>query len=122
MARLLSGGPVVIATGGGAFMSAETRERCRASGVSVWLKADVPVLVERVRKKSNRPLLAGGDPEKLMRELLERREPIYRQADIVVASREGPHHAVLSEIVAGLDAFLADPPSPAPAGAETATS
>ena len=57
VARLLAGGPAVLATGGGAFMSEETRERCRVEGVTIWLKADVPVLLERVRKKGNRPLL-----------------------------------------------------------------
>ena len=63
VARLLASGPAVLATGGGAFMSEETRERCRAHGVTIWLKADVPVLLERVRKKGNRPLLRHPDPE-----------------------------------------------------------
>ncbi len=73
-------------------------------GVTVWLKADVPVLLERVRKKGNRPLLNGADPEAVMRRLLAEREPIYALADIVVASREGPHQAVVAEIIAALDA------------------
>jgi shikimate kinase len=67
VARLLAGGPAVLATGGGAFMSEETRERCRTEGVTVWLRADVPVLLERVRKKGNRPLLNRDDPESVMR-------------------------------------------------------
>ena len=96
----------MLATGGGAFMNEETRERCRAEGVTIWLKADVPVLLERVRKKGNRPLLERPDPEGVMRRLLAEREPIYALADITIASREGPHQAVVGEIVAALDAHL----------------
>ena len=112
MARLLAGGPAVLATGGGAFMSEETRERCRAEGVTIWLKADVPVLLERVRKKGNRPLLDSDPiPEAVMRQLLAEREPIYALADITIASREGPHQAVVGEIVAALDAHLGERPA-----------
>jgi len=111
VARLLAGGPAVLATGGGAFMSEETRERCRAEGVTIWLRADVPVLLERVRKKGNRPLLERDDPESVMRKLLAEREPIYALADITVASREGPHQAVVGEIVAALDAHLSERPA-----------
>ncbi len=106
VARLLAGGPAVVATGGGAFMSAETREHCRESGVTVWLKADVPVLLDRVRKKGNRPLLDHPNPDAVMRRLLAEREPIYRLADIAIASRDGPHQAVVAEIVAALDHHL----------------
>jgi shikimate kinase len=106
--RLLASGPAVLATGGGAFMSEETRERCREHGVSVWLRADVPVLLDRVRKKGNRPLLNRPDPDEAMRQLLAEREPIYRLADIVVASREGPHQAVVAEIIAALDSHLTE--------------
>jgi shikimate kinase len=106
IARLLAGGPAVLATGGGAFMSAETRERCRIHGVTVWIKADVPLMLERVRKKGNRPLLRGPDPEGKMRELLRVREPVYGLADIVISSREGPHQAVVSDIMTALLAHL----------------
>ena len=112
VARLLASGPAVLATGGGAFMSEETRERCRESGITVWLKADVPVLLERVRKKGNRPLLDRRDPDEAMRRLLAEREPTYRLADIVVASREGPHQAVVAEIIAALDSRLGGTPLP----------
>jgi shikimate kinase len=112
IARLLAGGPAVLATGGGAFMSAETRKRCRAKGITIWLKAEVPVMLERVRKKSNRPLLAGADPEARMRELLKEREPTYALADIVIGSREGPHQQVVSEILAALDTRLAQDRKP----------
>ena len=106
--RLLGSGPAVLATGGGAYMNEETRQRCRTEAVTIWLKADVPVLLERVRKKGNRPLLERDDPESVMRKLLSEREPVYAEADIVIASREGPHHAVVGEILAALDAFLAE--------------
>jgi shikimate kinase len=111
VARLLAGGPAVLATGGGAFMSEDTRERCRSEGVTIWLKADVPVLLERVRKKGNRPLLNREDPEGVMRKLLAEREPIYALADITIASREGPHQAVVGEIIAALDAHLNERPA-----------
>ena len=101
VARLLASGPAVLATGGGAYMSEETRERCRADGVTIWLKADVPVLLDRVRKKGNRPLLDRPNPEAVMRQLLAEREPIYALADITIASREGPHQAVIGDIVVG---------------------
>lgn len=106
IARLLGGGPAVIATGGGAFMSAETRQRCRADGITVWLKAEVPVMLERVRKKGNRPLLSGPDPESRMRALLDAREPIYALADVTIASHDGPHQTVVAEMLAALDAHL----------------
>lgn len=106
LARLLASGPAVVATGGGAFMSEETRQRCRENGITIWLKAEVPVLLERVHKKSNRPLLNHPDQGEVMRRLLAEREPIYRQADIMVASREGPHQAVIAEVVTALDALL----------------
>ena len=106
VARLLATGPKVLATGGGAFMSEETREQCRAHGVTIWLKADVSVLLERVRKKGNRPLLQNPDPEAVLRRLLAEREPIYALADISIASRDGPHQALVGEIVAALDTYL----------------
>jgi shikimate kinase len=112
IARLLASGPAVLATGGGAFMSAETRKRCHAKGITIWLKAEVPVMLERVKKKGNRPLLAGADPEARMRELLKEREPTYALADIVIGSREGPHQQVVSEILAALEARLGEGKKP----------
>ncbi len=112
IARLLAGGPAVLATGGGAFMNAETRQLCRADAITIWLKAEIPVMLDRVRKKGNRPLLKGPDPERKMRELLEERAPVYALADIVIGSREGPHQAVVSEILAALDARLGESASP----------
>ncbi len=111
VARLLHGGPAVLAVGGGAYMSEETRERCRELGVTIWLRADLNVMLERVRKKGNRPLLDRPDPEAVMRKLLTEREPVYALADITIASREGPHQAVISDIVAALDAWLGERPA-----------
>src|SRR5919112_4935718 len=84
IARLLQEGPMVLATGGGAFMSEETRARIRERGVSVWLRADLDVLMRRVRKRANRPLLQNADPEGTMRKLIEARHPVYAQADLMV--------------------------------------
>jgi shikimate kinase len=106
IARLLADGPKVIATGGGAYMSEETRARIAAAGVSVWLRAPMPLLMERVRRKANRPLLKQPDPDAVMRRLLSEREPIYALADIHVASREAPHHAIVNDALDALDAFL----------------
>ena len=115
MARLLSEGPRVLATGGGAFMSEETRARIAAAGISIWLKADLDVLWRRVRKRSHRPLLQNGDPEETLRRLMEQRYPVYDKADITVLSRDGPQELVVEEVIAGLEFFLRfsqDPPPP----------
>ena len=82
IARLLDEGPKVLATGGGAFMNAATRERIAASGVSIWLKPEFEVLLRRVRKRSNRPLLQTADPEATLRKILEERSPTYALADL----------------------------------------
>ena len=102
VARLLNGGPKIVATGGGAFMNAATRERIAQSGVSVWLKPELDVLMKRVRKRPNRPLLQTADPEATVRRLLEERAPIYRLADVTIESRDGPHDVVVDAIVAQL--------------------
>ena len=106
LARLLADGPKVLATGGGAFMSAETRRACKANGVTIWLKADPAVLFERVKKKGNRPLLQRPNPEAVLRGLLAKREPIYATADLTVVSRDGPHLALMGEVLHALEAHL----------------
>lgn len=106
IARLLQEGPLVLATGGGAFMSEETRTRVAQSGISVWLKADVEVLMRRVRKRTNRPLLQNADPEGTMRRLIEIRHPVYATADLTVESHEAPHERIVNEIMRLLSAFL----------------
>jgi shikimate kinase len=107
IARLLDGGPQVLAAGGGAFMNEATRQAICAKGVSIWLKADLDVLLRRISKRRNeRPLLQTGDPEATLRALLVEREPTYAQADLTVHSREVAHDAIVAEIIAALDAFL----------------
>ncbi len=110
LARLLRSGPQVLATGGGAFMNEETRAAIAESGVSVWLKADLPLLVRRVGKRGNRPLLKAGDPETVLRNLMATRYPVYAAADITVESRDVPHEVIVAEIAERLSASLA--PSP----------
>jgi shikimate kinase len=106
IARLLEGGPQVLATGGGAYMDARTRANIKARGVSVWLKAELPVLLHRVRRRGNRPLLDSGDPDKVMRNLMEKRYPVYAEADITVESRDLPHNVIVSEVVEALSRWL----------------
>ena len=99
IARLLASGPQVLATGGGALMNQETRDNVRRAGISVWVKADLPVLVRRVSKRGNRPLFQGRDPDVVMKELMEARYPIYATADIAVQSRDIPHDVIVAEII-----------------------
>lgn len=98
--------PLVLATGGGAFMNAETRVRVKELGVSVWLKAEPDVLMRRVRKRSNRPLLQTADPEATLRAMLAQREPVYALADLTIQSRDEPHEVIVGEIVAALERYL----------------
>ena len=100
--RILEGGGQVLATGGGAFMTVETRALIARHAVSVWLRADVEVLMNRVRKRSNRPLLKTADPEATMRALIDVRSPVYALADVTVQSREVPHDVIVGEILAAL--------------------
>jgi shikimate kinase len=110
IARLLDSGPQVLATGGGAVMNPETRALIKEKGVSVWLSAELDLLLRRISKrKAERPMLRTSDPAATLRELLAEREPIYAQADLTVQSREVPHDAVVAEIVGALTAFLASP-------------
>ena len=105
IARLLENGPQVLATGGGAFMDPQTRGEIADKGISVWLKADIDVLMKRVSKRGNRPLLKTEDPRATMEKLMDERYPVYESADIIVESREGPHEAVVDAIVAALDDY-----------------
>jgi shikimate kinase len=104
IARLLDEPPHVLATGGGAFMSEETRALIGAKALSVWLRAAPEVLARRVSRKDNRPLLRGKDALAVIADLLAVREPAYAQADLVVESAEGPHHATVDAIIAALRA------------------
>ena len=104
--RLLRSGPQVLATGGGAFMNEETRGAIAEHGISVWLRAELPLLVRRVGKRGNRPLLKGGDPEAVLQNLMTTRYPVYAQADLTVESRDVPHEVIVAEIVERLGQHL----------------
>jgi shikimate kinase len=103
IARLLSDPPHVLAAGGGAFMDEETRTRIRERAVSIWLRAPIELLIQRVLRKDTRPLLRNTDSRTALERLLREREPVYAQADIVVDSDEGPHDVVVKRIIAALD-------------------
>jgi shikimate kinase len=115
VARLLDGGPQVLATGGGAYMNEETRARIRAQGVSVWLKADLDVLLKRVRRRADRPLLKADDPAEVLRRLMDQRHPVYAEADLTVVSREASHEDIVDDVIAAIAGHVAmpkDPPAP----------
>ncbi|HXZ23008.1 MAG TPA: shikimate kinase [Pseudolabrys sp.] len=100
IARLLDNGPQVLATGGGSVMDAQTRALIGSKGISIWLKADIDVLLKRTKRRNDRPLA-----EKI-KDLLPAREPLYAQADIVVQSRDEPHDAIIEEIMTKLPGRL----------------
>jgi len=106
IARLLDAGPAVLATGGGAFMREETRRRIAEKAVSVWLKADVDIIMRRVRRRADRPLLQTTDPEATVTRLISEREPVYQFANLTIASREVPHDKIVDECVDALHAYL----------------
>ena len=115
IARLLAGGPQVLATGGGAVMNEATRALIKQRGVSIWLSAELDLLMRRISKrKAERPMLHTDDPAATLRELLAARAPIYAQADITVQSRDVPHDAIVTEIVEALSTFLGAPPGASP--------
>lgn len=102
IARLLKGAPHVLATGGGAFMNPETRALVREHALSIWLRADIDVLMRRVEKRDTRPLLRQGDPRETMERLMAERYPIYAEADLVVDSNNGPHASAVAGVVRAL--------------------
>ncbi len=106
IARLLENGPQVLATGGGAWMREATRRRVGEHGISVWLKADLDVLMERVSRRPGRPLLQADDPRAVMERLMAERYPVYELADITVESRNRPHHVMVSEIIRAVCRWL----------------
>jgi shikimate kinase len=106
IARLLREGPQVLATGGGAYMSAETRERIAERGISVWLKAELDVLMKRVRRRADRPLLKTEDPEATMRKLIDERYPVYALADTTVTTREVNHEVMVQAVIEALCGHL----------------
>src|SRR6202046_229265 len=106
IARLLDNGPAVLATGGGAFMREETRSRIRLQAVSIWLKADADIIMRRVRRRVDRPLLQTAAPAATVGRLIEEREPVYRHADLTIWSRDVPHEKIVDECIDALHAWL----------------
>ena len=104
--RLLREGPRVLSTGGGAFMNAQTRAVVSEYGVSVWLKADLDLLMERVAKRQNRPLLKNPDPRAVMRQLMDTRYPVYALADVTVETRDAKREVITDETVQALGDYL----------------
>jgi len=112
IARLLDSGPAVLATGGGAFMREETRTRIRDKAVSIWLKADVDIIMKRVKRRADRPLLQTEDPAATVSRLLEQREPVYRSADLTIWSRDVPHERIVDECIEALRVRLCGDAAP----------
>jgi shikimate kinase len=106
IARLLDGGPCVLATGGGAFMREETRNRIRDKAVSIWLKADADIIMRRVKRRADRPLLQTADPAATVERLIGEREPIYQHADLTIWSRDVPHEKIVDECLDALHSRL----------------
>lgn len=111
IARLLETGPMVLATGGGAFMNGETRSAIAGNGVAVWLKAELDVLLRRVRRRDDRPLLKTGDPEATLARLIDQRYPVYALADVTVVSHDVPQEIMVDEVIEALARHLAPPES-----------
>ncbi|MBN66559.1 MAG: shikimate kinase [Rickettsiales bacterium] len=105
--RLLSQDKMVMATGGGAWMQAKVREQIQESAISVWLHAELDVLLARVTKRNNRPLLETGDKRAILQKLMEERYPVYGQADITVESGDGPHENVVERVLDALKGHVA---------------
>lgn len=110
IARLLDEGPRVLATGGGAMLREETRGRIRDKAVSIWLKAEGDVILRRVKRRTERPLLQTADPAGTINRLIAEREPVYQRADIAILSRDVPHEKIVDECIEALHAFLLNTP------------
>lgn len=106
ISRLLKEDGIVLATGGGAFVNLETRAQIKSGAVSVWLKADLDILFERVSRRSNRPLLKTADPKATLQKLIEDRYPIYAEADLTVLSRDVPQDSVAADVISALLHYL----------------
>jgi len=111
IARLLGDAPHVLATGGGAFMDPRTRSLIRERAISIWLRADLDMLLRRVSRRGDRPLLQVADPRSRLAELMAQRYPVYAEADIIVDSADGPPEATLERVAAALDSYLAAEPA-----------
>jgi shikimate kinase len=116
--RLLEGGPQVLATGGGAFINPDTRAAIAAKGISIWLKAEPDVLMKRIKRRQDRPLLRTADPAATLCKLLDEREPVYALADLTVQSREVTHDRIVDEIVGAIAGRIGAPCAVPPASGE----
>ena len=99
ISRLIENGAQVLSTGGGAFINEETRQSIHDHGISVWLKADLTLLMKRVMKRADRPLLQTEDPEAVMQKLMDQRYPVYAKADVTVESRDVQHTQMVNEVI-----------------------
>jgi shikimate kinase len=104
--RILESGPQVLSTGGGAYMNEHTREAIATHGISVWLKADIDTLMDRVSKKQNRPLLKNADPRGVMAKLIDERYPVYAKADVTVFTRDERKEVIAAEVIEALSARM----------------
>ena len=115
IARLLDEPPHVLSTGGGAYIHPETRALMRAKAVTVWLRAELDVLYDRVRKRTHRPLLRGGDPKEILERLMSQRYPVYAEADVVVDSTAQPADITTDQVLEALRLHLERRAAGAPA-------
>lgn len=99
ISRLIENGAQILATGGGAFINHETRDSIASRGVSLWLKADLPLLMKRVMKRNDRPLLQNEDPAAVMQQLMDQRYPIYATADVTIESKDVQHTQMVNEVI-----------------------
>lgn len=106
IARLMETGPCVLATGGGAFCDPETRARIKAGSISVWIRADLDLLVKRTAGRDHRPLLKQGDPREILARLMDARYPLYAEADLTVDTTDEPPEITVAEILKRLDLYL----------------
>ncbi len=113
IARLLESPPQVLATGGGAYMDPQTRQTIRERGVAVWLRADLDLLVKRTAKRSHRPLLNKGNPRQILKDLMDKRYPVYAEADLVIDSRDGPPEETVKRTLAAVKDYIAHHAKPA---------
>jgi shikimate kinase len=104
--RLLEDPPHVLATGGGAFMDPETRAAIHAKAIAIWLRADLDLLVKRVSRRNDRPLLHGVDPRAKLAALMKERDPVYAEADIVVDSIDAPPEETVTTMRRALRGYL----------------
>lgn len=104
IARLVTEAPMVLATGGGAWIQPGVREIIKQHATTVWLRAELDVLTDRVSKRNHRPLLETGDKREILDKLMQERYPIYQEADVIIDSSQGPHESVVERVIAALDA------------------